>query len=893
MDLPGYTSPSTAMARPDLSRATTYVLVSVFVVGVIWGLWQLTAPSLALAPQGPATSAEAGGTASGKTPSPHLGSRQSVSPATTDLPLPQHPQRAEDHGGRKVTIRVIEKLTRSGVANAQVSVMARPFDWSSMSASDKRLVSDLGNDHVSMYAHFGGRQRTDAEGYLRLVIDKRLYIACSHEGNYGELNIRSDTVESGQDYELLLGEDFNVRVLVRNEDGDPLPDFPLGLYPVWSDPELAERRRSQSNLRTRKRTGADGTANFHHLQLWQSYYSDIGSPDRVRLELCHPGAEACQQTDPIEFVLASPPPEIIERTAPATGSVILAAFDSVGRQHGSYEDLILRSSTRQGEKPQTKSFGGISLAPAVARFPYVALGASFEGRAVSPLDIEEKAFSGPLNPGETVRVELHATAPEVLVVARVVNSEGDPVGPMRIRYDWATSKNDAFGVCECDDQSLIHLDIPTEDIGETFSRALLQRLDRFETTAQIGELPRNHRIHAGINDLGDIVLRLAPILVAGQILIDGNAPGQRPKIFINSRTDTTDWARVRDAAIKIESKGRFSIRGLHPTDHHHRYQLIVSAQDAEPISPIEFAPGESGLHVELVSGASVQAQILMDEFNLVYQIRYELTPVRPTATSRRALHGLGRIDMKVLAGRSDDAPPALTWRGLPKGRYVLRLWVLGRTTPIYESVLDAGAEATVVDLRGKLHSMQLRLQQPDHSFYEGELLALQAGILAAEGSGCAGLIISTHDRLLLAGADDLLLIAADHQPVSLSGLSGNQTVQLQDLARLSIELPAQPSESKKTYRLSLRYGKHAWEKKTYRMRQYSLPVMHYIRPRLPAFNLGPKARVEELKIRRTEVLNFQFWCRDGKQSTRVEASPRQVRVADANGTIALRLGKIR
>jgi hypothetical protein len=152
-------------------------------------------------------------------------------------------------------------------------------------------------------------------------------------------------------------------------------------------------------------------------------------------------------------------------------------------------------------------------------------------------------------------------------------------------------------------------------------------------------------------------------------------------------------------------------------------RLLVASAHLQPVAPVEFTPGQRGLAIPVVVGAT-----------------WALDASLPTGGSLDALHLVlrgGPADATVLAPLDDDMPFAslpdprrarlerrndemlrATWAGLPPGTYTLCVELPGHGAPLHQRpgiVLPAlaGAEPQSLDLREWLRWVQVELRRAD------------------------------------------------------------------------------------------------------------------------------------------------------------------------------------
>ena len=215
-------------------------------------------------------------------------------------------------------------------------------------------------------------------------------------------------------------------------------------------------------------------------------------------------------------------------------------------------------------------------------------------------------------------------------------------------------------------------------------------------------------LRAGRESLGDLVLELDALVVAGRCEIGGE-PGKLPfgsgvqrRVVREGREPR--WTRLRDLRTFALDDGTFELRGDCPDE---KLRLVVGAKGTSEFEPVEFRRGQADLLVELAKGADLAATLLLPED----------TPQQVKALLNRAEGNRDPITASLLS--REDGRTQANWRNLAPGSYDLTLSIDGIPEPLHR-VSDVvipqppGGDSRLVDidLRELVMIQEVRLSMP-------------------------------------------------------------------------------------------------------------------------------------------------------------------------------------
>jgi hypothetical protein len=684
-----------------------------------------------------------------------------------------------------VDVLVVDKATQQPVPGADAV-------WDDGSSATGRNLSSrevalFWRERDQLAGERGWRGRTDAAGRLRVHVGNDLMQVFVRAGSrYGEGHWTRTTLPPGRLLRVELEEDRTLFVRVRDAAGAPAAGVPVSLH--QAEPDATER----TSYGGERPTDAAGLVAFRHvqaLQVWP-WGRQLGQPVEewlVYIEL--PGLDL----PPLRVDAQAPPHEPIEVQLPPTGRL---------RARVTLDGAAVPGLDRLGlhVDPQQDRYGtsGICFArmgdDGWARFPYVPLGKTFfltlrvsGGECSWPL-------AGPTRPHEEAVVAFELAPKVVSVVGRVLDEHGQPVvGDLVAEFETirargrTTISTDGFGRFAW---LLRHSE--KAPLPQTLSRLRLDLARRDAPMASVEVPPRE--LLPGRNDLGDLRLATAPLVVGGRFEWDSPGPG-RASFAIEQHIGRHEpegddrWETVRDVQTISQDDGAFAVRGTVPPG---RYRLRLSSNEHLPVEPVEFAPGAADLTIRLQRGHRVEASVLAPAGITANRLRLRLEraaeSAEPPATSLR--RGSGLVAQQL---GHDDGAFRYVWPTLPAGRYTLSVEPIADLPP-YEVLDDVlvpvpeGGDGRLlrIDLRERIAVLRVRVELPAGT--SASLLAFPEP--QRDPQDWHGFAIERGQALLPLPAQpvDLLFVGAGLRPVRVPRASGELTLRMEPWPAVELRL---------------------------------------------------------------------------------------------------------
>ena len=725
--------------------------------------------------------------------------RRAVDGGEKDAPAEE--RSAEEAEARHVTVLVIDGATQLPVPDAEVAFMTGAKDWASLSNAEKQRRESFGSDRFAYHKEFGDARRTDASGRVRLPLQRRLMLSCYDDGRFGSVFLEAEHFDWGSEQRLVLQADARVRVRVVNDAGEPLIGMPVRIRPTWQGD-------SRGVFGRWGHTASEGIAMLGYLRSWCESWAGIEvadgvAPDGATIGLGIPGVDFDAQTHSLQFDNARG--DLIELVAPPTGQVVVSVFDSIGQPVGGYEDIHLAALAQSGldMSPEEQRFGpgGEPLADQVmgaARFPYVALGRRFKARFSGSIEIDPLLFDGPAVAEQVVQVDMAAPQAEVLLTGLVVDEDHKPVqGQMRLRFQTQDMRENFMLSTGADGRLRVELD--ADMVGQIFAYAYLQPFSwagaesGHPNLGLSAELPVGQPIRPGRNDYGRVVLKPLPVLVSGTARLDGEPVKCALNVERQPESAVGDyWLHEDSHFVEWREDGAFVVRGpLVPGVH----RLTAGVRGALPLDPIRFVVGQKFLDIDLVSGGSLRAEVLLDDEEALEQIRCLLVPLQATPEQIKSLNWRGRKPMGQLTQPGQGERQAFVWEGVAPGNYRLELRCPGFVGPVVALdglTVAAGVRCedprlAVIDLRGKLSRICLTVLDE-----QGQRLASGTGgvVWADDRPNRAGSFFGSG-KAIVVGAPPMSfsVVARGFKAERLTGVTEDCEVRLRRLKPMEFQLP--------------------------------------------------------------------------------------------------------
>lgn len=500
--------------------------------------------------------------------------------------------------------------------------------------------------------------------------------------------------------------------------------------------------------------------------------------------------------------------EPVDVLVPAWGSVEAVLLGPDGDAWAFADDSATHVTLRRAdaESPQKMAgIDGVSLGrDGRARVAPVACGHQWNVATTGAWEVTCRA-QGPQQPGEHVRVELRIPADTRILAGRVVEATGGRAqGKVQARMEGPRGQSsmavDLTAAGRFRLQMQAHL-------GDRPKIAFLRRREE-AAIEDAAEVILAAPLVAGVNEVGDVVLRPAPLLLAGRVLAAEGVDLARVVLEVQRTREGAPDAWDQDWHTKVHRKpdGRFEAYALAQGS---AYRLAVRGECA-PVPPLPFAPGMVDLGVRVTAGGSVTATLLGDAS--LDALEYWLVPDAGPGRARAPRRGFDEPGREARPRRT-DAGAQVEWRALAPGSHRLLVRCPG-FEPLVDVRVLVPANGTVddprlrdIDLRAAIRSIRIRVtDQADAP------LAVPAQVLMrdppGEGAEWRGAEVAPGwtATLVVPRPVDLVVVAAGRRGVVVPGVFADTTVTLAPAPRVHAvfaDAPALPAGVTASLRWSL------------------------------------------------------------------------------------------
>ncbi len=369
---------------------------------------------------------------------------------------------------------------------------------------------------------------------------------------------------------------------------------------------------ARTEVRARRRTDSSGLAVFRHFQIYrrqQAAWWPQQYVDQFQAVLLMP----LQQPEAASFSGRPAPTETLELRLPPTGSIALRTVDLDGRPftHPVRADLRLHDaeSVPWARLSERKAQNQTEIV-----FPFVGLGLRFTARC--RLDDSDfrwtlPPFSGPINAGERVTIDVVVAPKEGMLFGRLLDRDSKPLAGARPTF----LINSGAGRLEgeevvLDKDGRFHLPYQVRDKHRGPFRLEIRHDDVKPIAGLVMALPR---IPAGrVPDLGDLHIEDFGRIAFGTVTDDVGQPLRGANVQLQRQRDVggeqprlafVDEAFVTD---RTDASGRYELYGtLEPG----RYRLRVQAKNHFPHDSRDLRAGEQ-LDLQLLRNSKVVGTVL-------------------------------------------------------------------------------------------------------------------------------------------------------------------------------------------------------------------------------------------------------------------------------------------
>lgn len=743
----------------------------------------------------------------------HTGEAASVERAeatatTGSRPLPED--------AKWIVVTVLDKATSTPVAGARVFWSDETLheylglggdQWDSWSEE----LQAMWRDPLLMAERGGWSALTDHEGKVRVTLREQTTVGCRHEGRYGLLHLRKNTVPPPNGHRLLLEADQELRVHVVTADDQPAVKVPINVAPYGAEGRMVGYFGWQAFAFT----DADGNAVIPHVQALLEQLADQDEAKdqkltwRVRAML--PGS---RDGGVVVDMAALPSEPILLRLPPCGRIRVRAEFQQQplpGFRHAFLQENAGEEELRYpGHRMQKAGPDGAVL------FEHIPLGRRFYTGSYGIALHQE--FQGPTAVDQQVEVLLEPRPEVSLWRGRLLHPDGTPAAAVRAQLqlrgpmvgeeeDFKTDNEGRFLIAAGHRN-----DADPEDAARDYSLASIRVLTRPKDEPPLQGTAAPRTLRTGIEDLGDVRLERPPVVVAGRLLC-GEQPF-RGRIHLEVQRERpaegrrpVRWVEAEEARIWQDREGRFAAHGEPPPG---RYRLMASTEAALPIEPVEFRLGTENLVVQVDLGSPVAASVLLPERTQADLVAAWLLP---TTENRAAGPAKKPRELRATPELQSGERFDLMWPAVPSGTYRLELRTMTRLEPLVtiadlQVPLPEGGDPRLVDidLRSLLRTCTLVLHDQDGKPLERAYgCAFPFGQVETARWDGQQFYEQPATLLLPPGPVDLLVAVQGFRPQRVTCLGDRQEVRLDPWPTVEVRPPAQelPAGAHFTVRLQL------------------------------------------------------------------------------------------
>lgn len=756
-----------------MSRPLAFVLALVAIALLAWAGWTWSSLGAPLPNSIPAAATETAGATLGAT------ALEAVEAIRTTVDVP--PSQATDTQTAH-RLRLVENATDAPVPDAEVFWIPAAFDYGTLSKLERDA---LRYDFAAFLRRHGQRSVADAVGRVTIVAPPAgVRLMARTDRLFGEAGIgpnvppAADGPFAGEQV-VRLRVDRTLRARTVSAQGHPVPGITVR---VSHHTDGGGR-----TLELLAPSDAEGLTELPHLA------DALAIAD---LQALVAGAEGAA----VEVDLRALPPAPLDLVVPDCGNldVVLVGPDGAPWTLANEGDLrvvvvtVGSRSYQMIEGLNTVRMGRDGRAHVRGVACGVALGVQTVGVWSS-----DTTTQGPARAGETARVELRIGTDIPVVAGRLVGDAGEPiVGDVRLE------------IVGSGGSTSMQLDLGPEGrfkvtirpgLGAR-PRITLSRRTRDRPAADIAEVELAGPLIPGLNDVGTIALRPAPLLVSGRLIAGPGVDLQRVRVDVQVLREgmaPNEWTQLF-VPVHQGADGRFEVRALARAPGH---RLRVQG-DCVLVPPRIFTPGDSNVDVHLEAGGSVTATLLQGAPNQE-TLRYRLAPP-PTASAAHDSDSR-RLDDLLQDGHPwrSEGGLRVEWRGLRAGVHRLTIACPGLEPLVaWDIDVPAGGAATdprlrAIDLRERFQGIAVRVVDATGAPIAPARVLIRPATSTAEWYGVeVHTAKDTFPTLLVSRPVDLVVVARGYCGTVVPGARTDATVALRPAPLVQVvwtdapELPA-------------------------------------------------------------------------------------------------------
>ncbi|MEM7203063.1 MAG: hypothetical protein AAF628_22575 [Planctomycetota bacterium] len=697
--------------------------------------------------------------------------RPTAAPQPTDA---ANERVALDSGVPQLTVRVVRHGSKQPVADAEVGFLAHgEVDWAKL---DKAEALAASRRELSFYRARGNVRTTNAAGECLVPMAAKGMLITGRRGTlFG-------TVRLGQPQDepllLTLRPDHNLLVRVHEATGKPA----VGLNVIMTKLEQQVTKRLGE-------TDETGTTEDVHTQL----YAEDAASCFVKLHAEGHGIRSSS----VEVDLLHAPAVTVDLQLPPTGTITFQLVNDAGEAYrlgdlhpprltlSMHEQLPTGRTTRQsGSNPTFDQQGRAVVA-------HIALDQFYMARAL-PLVRAPITGPGPTSQQPELTVKVPVSAELVIFRGRALDAEGHPLSgkslQLRAKYDRGESSLRG----QINDTGTFALPFPHLDPGKEVHLSLQATAPRDHNAVPATlSLTEPWTVHPGANDLGELQLREAPVLLSGTLVVPKALASLQRIYWQCQEADGHGWESRHDVRTRWLEGRRFEVRGEATGDRPLR--LSFGAGKYQPLAPLEFTPGTKDVQIRLTTGNEVRASMLVEQAGLAQRLRASLRPMHPEPEAPAPRNRFLEIGDYVLR----EAPPdrlQAHWTGLASGRYRFTIECLGAVEPIVEVsdiLVEAGAAQDPrlidIDLRSRLRFVNIRVEDPSGAAATGQDAQIYVSDAAGE-NWHRQLFREGVARILIADRADLRVLVPGHRFAHVRDVAEDRIIRLDVLPKLKVRI---------------------------------------------------------------------------------------------------------
>ena len=624
----------------------------------------------------------------------------------THAPEVTHPDQTSNStdAGDWIVIEAVYASDQRPAAGATVSVIApddsQQAEWM-MIFLEGITVPDLLEKH-------GAHYRTGTDGRVRIPRPGSVGLVAAEIQNQFSMREWDPEKFLPADAEILrleLRETESLQVLVVDEAGAPSAGVPVSL-------RFGGDEYTMDFLRTT--TGADGIGVLKHAQLLLDAFSP-GPREELSVALALPLATPVSAPlEPGHF-----PREPVRLVLPPCGRVEIELRKPDGTLLGGEQLVFLRTArlvTADDDDMGIPGLPGFDSTATRARdgravFPRVGIALQLEASTIFPGAPEASKVkgAGPVLAGATARLVLEETQNYPILSGRLLDAKGQPLRSCSVELRFPADKNE-MGLSS-------HRSVPLDAEGR-FRVALLRR--ELWSTPQAAEffLPASldapallaetelPTLRLGVNEVGDIFARTAPVLASGRVSdADGNPVAlarlcQMRWVQWSDDPEDGDWLATWENETPCAADGSFVIYGKADSA-----ELWLSVKAHGYLDQdVETLPGVKNLQVTLEAGGTLSGRVLVDPGVPLdaLAISYSMPGAQRPSTWTEIDPREGRFEFTQVPPGSAEIVVTCSWSATTESELVRIRGIVIGASALPDPRLDP------LDLRGKIYFCQIR-----------------------------------------------------------------------------------------------------------------------------------------------------------------------------------------